>query len=481
MLIIDPGSQTKGYKTQSLPQAEGFFKDKFEGDNSFKEASEYSEAIIQNCLLQKFREGDAITSRLSGLCLRCYVSHFIVEACKKLASLFAASGQLTYRDLLTLVLDDDGKKLIILYGDRQIQHISSENGEFRQVSYDVFGVEVLRTYSLYSESKLSLRNWTHLQVKQNPQIKQFLSQFGFKNLSDWALLNKVRSKQLEQLSERDRNLVESFHAVYRRDRREQPKGAKRLPDPTEVQLREMLCFLQRRSVNINSIKELNAELKRLGKLLQDYDIWSRRGSPLAEPLEKLNPETGDYFESSKLIDERESDGLEKLEQSELYEFLNRGMIEVLDQAIAQGLQEHIASVKRRPRYAPLAKKVTRGFRLFYCQGMSLGKIAENLGIGNQSKASRLLEPRKLIDKIRYLSLDKFYQLLLDKFHGVIEQEKLSNNPDAFTKINQAIQIFLDAKVFEEAVAELSSSKNRSMNSLYAQRFGCHLDNLEERA
>ncbi|NEP01674.1 MAG: hypothetical protein F6K58_24060, partial [Symploca sp. SIO2E9] len=330
------------------------------------------------------------------------------------------------------------------------------------------------------ESRSSLRNWTHLQVRQNPQIKEYLSQYGFKYASDWGLFNKVGPKQLEQLSKRDRYLVESFHAVYRRDRRRQPhNGARKLPDPSYAQLREMLRLLQKKGVNINSIKELNHELKKVGQLLRDYEIWSSRGSPITEPLESLNPDTGDYFESPKLIDNRELDSLERLEQNELYEFLNQGVIEVLDEAIAQGLQQHIASVKKRPKYAPLAKKIIPAFRLLYSQGMSLSKIAEALGMGNQSKASRVLEPQKLLKKVRYLSLDKFYQLLSS--NGVIEQERLSNNPDAFTEINQAIQDFLDAKVFEEAEAEISRSKNRSLNSLYAQRLRCHLENLEKRA
>ncbi|NEO97442.1 MAG: hypothetical protein F6K58_01750 [Symploca sp. SIO2E9] len=296
------------------------------------------------------------------------------------------------------------------------------------------------------------------------------------------MFNKVEPKQLEQLSKRDRYLVESFHAVYRRDRRRQPhNGARKLPEPTEAQLREMLRFLQKKGVNINSIKELNHELRKVGQLLRDYDIWSSRGSPLAEPLENLNPDTGDYFESPELVDRSELERLEKLEQNELYEFLNQGVIDVLDEAIAQGLQEHIASVKKRPKYAPLAKKIIPAFRLLYSQSMSLRKIAEALGMGNQSKASRVLEPQKLLNQVRYLSLDKFYQLLLDKFQGVIEQERLSNNPDALREINQAIQDFVDAKVFEEAVAEINRSKNRSLNSLYAQRLRCHLENLEKRA
>ncbi len=69
----------------------------------------------------------------------------------------------------------------------------------------LFTVKVLQTFKSDSATRMSLDNWTYLQTKQNPEIKEFLSEHGFKHLSDWALLNRTRPKQLERLSERDRN------------------------------------------------------------------------------------------------------------------------------------------------------------------------------------------------------------------------------------------------------------------------------------
>jgi hypothetical protein len=57
---------------------------------------------------------------------------------------------------------------------------------------------------------MSLDNWAYLQTKQNQEVKNFLSEFGFKHLSDWAILNRARPKQIESFSERDRQLIKYF-------------------------------------------------------------------------------------------------------------------------------------------------------------------------------------------------------------------------------------------------------------------------------
>ncbi|NEP03104.1 MAG: hypothetical protein F6K58_31560, partial [Symploca sp. SIO2E9] len=67
MSIIDPGSHSKGYKAQYLPQAEGFFENHFAPGNSLRSASHSSEVNIEVCLLRQFREGDVQVSRVAGL------------------------------------------------------------------------------------------------------------------------------------------------------------------------------------------------------------------------------------------------------------------------------------------------------------------------------------------------------------------------------------------------------------------------------
>ena len=108
--------------------------------------------------------------------------------------------------------------------------------------YVSFSLTILQTYRLASERRLSLANWARLQTKQHPELINFLADFGFQKLSDWALLNRVRTGQLKQLSARDCSIVVAFHAVYRRDRRLIGQLG-RCSNPTEAQLEEMSHML----------------------------------------------------------------------------------------------------------------------------------------------------------------------------------------------------------------------------------------------
>ncbi|MGV2390167.1 MAG UNVERIFIED_CONTAM: hypothetical protein LVR29_23625 [Microcystis novacekii LVE1205-3] len=121
-----------------------------------------------------------------------------------------------------MVLDSDGKTYLTL----------DPTGKPQTTAYQCFSLQILRTFKPNAQSSMSLDNWTYLQTKQNPELKNFLSEFGFKQLSDWALLNRTRSKQLQQLAERDRHLIAAFHAVYRQDRHQQHQGTKPCLDPT---------------------------------------------------------------------------------------------------------------------------------------------------------------------------------------------------------------------------------------------------------
>lgn len=145
--------------------------------------------------------------------MRCFVSHPILKACQKIDSLFASNNSFTYRDLLPFVLDDDGQMAIALDQDGQTQLIVDERGKTKTSPDKFFSVEILGTDNPDSPSKMSLDNWTYLQTKQNKELKDFLSEFGFKLLSDWALLNRARVRQLEGLLKRDRLQVNAFHLI----------------------------------------------------------------------------------------------------------------------------------------------------------------------------------------------------------------------------------------------------------------------------
>lgn len=115
-------------------------------------------------------------------------------------------------------------------------------------------------------------------------------------ISDWALLNDTKSKQLQRIfatfhhwSEAQIHLacilLESYHTVYRRDRLEQRRNSLKLGQgriqggclpPTAMQLHEIA-----QRVNTKATLRLQAEdvlihLQNLAKLLRQYRIYVRK-------------------------------------------------------------------------------------------------------------------------------------------------------------------------------------------------------------
>ena len=170
-----------GYEYRLVATAREFFRQTV--SNSLHPQS----GDIQTTLLSHFHVQnsviDATYRAVAGLCLRCYVSYPILKACQKIDSLFARDKSFTYRDLLSFVLNDDGKTPIVLDKDGKTQLILDKNGKTQKTAYQIFGVNILQTYKHDSQSRMSLDNWAYLRTKQNRELKDFLSEFGFKSLT----------------------------------------------------------------------------------------------------------------------------------------------------------------------------------------------------------------------------------------------------------------------------------------------------------
>jgi hypothetical protein len=388
------------------------------------------------------------------------VSGSILKTCYTIAHLFGSDKSFTYRDLLPFVLTDDGKTLVILDRDRKMQLVVMGDEPPQASTYAFFSVEVLRTFKSEAQS-MSLDNWTYLRTKQNAELKQFLAEFGFQHLSDWALLNRVRPHQLERLSERDRHLVEVFHGVYRRDRRKQATGMKRCPDPTTEQLQEMMTGLQVRGVAISAVGELMSALKRVAIQLRQYDIWLHR-----VPLEVYDSDTGrDTIRSdlpSSGVDESE------IEQQELLTFFHQQLNLALDAAIAQELRDRIATLERSKKYAPLATQFIPGLQLYYNQGLSLKEIAPMLGMSSWDQARRVLNPGDLLNKVRALTV----QRVLDRLLEQAQKKGFASTPpepNYLRTLAEQVEAIADQEIFQAAVEEMRAGQCRSFNSVYAQQ------------
>jgi len=464
---INPARERVGYKQVLAPLAKEFVH---------KQLIKSQNNDLQSGLMSYFyankNEVNIRNIAQAGLCLRCYVSEPILKACRKLGSLFGVEKYFSYQDLLKFTLNDDGKTLVILDNDRKTQLILDDRGEANTRDYQFFTVKVLQTFNADSQARMSLDNWAYLQTKQNPEIKEFLSEFGFQHLSDWAILNKARPRQIQSLGKRDRNLVEVYHTVYRRDRVRQGKsGAKRCPDPNNVQLQEMLAGLQTRNITITSTNELLKELKQVAVQLRQYDVWSNR-----EPLEILDPDTGNYITRGDLsydsIDESD------VEEQEFLLFLHEQLRITLIESIQEEIRSCVAKLEKSKAYAPFAPQFIPGLQLYYNQGLSLKDIAPRLGMKNWDRARRILNPGELLNNVRFSCLQQLLKSILQKAEekGLIE---IPPQPEYLQSLAEQIAAFADAEIFQAAGEEIRAGKNRKMESLYAQQLRLILHNTNK--
>lgn len=448
---VSPECERLGYKNCFVTPAQEFVQTHVPDTRS---------GAAQSTLLSYFHAGSAESRAQAGLCLRCYVSDPILKACQKIDNLFGGYN-FTYRDLLPFVLNDDGKTPVVLDSNRKMQLVLVADRQPQATGYKFFSVEILRTFQPDAHS-MSLDNWAYLQTKQQPELKNFLSEFGFKHLSDWALLNRVRPKQIERLSERDRHLVNAFHAVYRRDRRQQA-GTRKCLDPSIAQLKEMQTHLPQ--INLLPTELLKA-LRQVALLLRQYDIWSYR-----ESLEYYDVNSKVYQPRPDLpyssIDEVD------VEQQELSEFFYQQLDLALNQAIEKELSDRIAALKQSKKYAPFAKCFPAGLQLYYVQNLSLKDIAPLLNMTSWDQARRILNPGDLLSKVRTSTIQRVLDRMLQKAY----QKGLTQMPpeaDYLKTLAEQVEAFADVEIFQEAVEEIRAGKNRSMDSVYAQQLCLHL-------
>jgi hypothetical protein len=460
LIRIDAAEASGGYKIQPMPLAQQFFQAHFL--ESVRRSS-LTDAPIQAALLQWSHTeavtakaiatthaakpdrpcpvGEASTQLKALLCLRCYISHPILQACVKRARIFGAGNRFTYRDLLPFVLNDDGRF---------------------SLTYTPFSVEILQSFQ---PKRSSLAGWVDVRVKRHPELNQFLLECGLRISSDWAVLNKAN---LNTLGASDRSLVEAFHAVYRRQRSQNHNSNQRCPDPTEAQLHEMIQYLQQSHLAISNPKEMLNQLKRVAAHLRHETIWGQRGAPLAESLDFTDPETGEVIVREIPDPVSPMDVVEEKERSHLQTFCADQLLRCLDEGIQQGIGDRIASLQKRSRYAHLASQVQPALRLLYFEGKSQAQIATCLGMTNQSQVSRVLDLKGLLIDIRRRTLEKLLNAILKEAQalGLID---IPAKPDYLNNLMQQLDQFVDEKVFRDAAAEISTSKNRTMTSFYAQR------------
>ncbi len=173
------------------------------------------------------------------LCLRCFVSHIIERACIQLEAQFGRQHGFSRCDLFPFVLDE-------------LPHLGQTNT--KTSPYQPLSQSIVNSFK---PDQGNLQSWTTRLVRRHRELNSVLLEHGVYLVSDWAILNDTTSQQLERILAEFHtlspteihqacNLLESYHAVYRRDRiQHRGQGAKgRCQNPTVGQLRQMIQRLQ---------------------------------------------------------------------------------------------------------------------------------------------------------------------------------------------------------------------------------------------
>jgi hypothetical protein len=375
--------------------------------------------------------------------LRCYISHQIVQNCRLLGTQFGRLHGFTDHDLLPFVLDDDGK------------------GTNR--SYTSLALQVLKTFD---PGKGSLNTWVARYVKQNSDLRRFLSQQGVCLLSDWAILNDTSLARLRRVLtefshwtfaevEAACALVKNYHAVYREDRLQQGLRTVCLP-PTPEQL-ERIAQLNPTVPAGRVLSQLQTIARQLrqnrvavqGGLLPSVSI----DDPVtSEKINKLPNETND-------------------EQNEFLTVYRQDFQRCLDQALAEVTNDRIAKLQaqRKPKHDLFLKALF----LFICRGETMTGIAAKVGLSRQCEVSRLLKLRDLRADVRHHLLLSLRDRLLVKAQEYATSERLQ-------ALDKQIDTILDAQIthlLDEAASESQKPIRSAPQSLFYRRLCTYLDTL----
>lgn len=425
LFVLLPSGYARGYNVRVLAPAKDFFLTEFP---TLANKANIIDKFVQNRLFNLL-----VTSNLvAELCLRCYISYFILQSCIRRAKSFSLGGRINYRDLLPLVLDDDGK---IPRGD-----------------YVPFSIEILYSFDLGHQYNLG--SWVDLKVKQNKELNKFLLEFDIEIRSNWAILNKAVRSHLDD--QRDKEILTVYHAVYRWDiPQHHRRSGRKCPEPTQPQLEIMIQRLSKQGIYINYCNEMLSELERIAKILRQQSIWGQTGYPVTSSLDEID----DIKEYLTTVDTA------NFEQLELREFFHQQLSECLNKTVIQVLEAYINKQSKSRGYGTNARLIKPILKLIYESGKSQTEIGEELGI-SQLKVSRLVNPTNLIISTRRKTLEMLLDILLEKAKQM-GSLRLPLEPDYFDSLLQLLEEYLDKEIFHEALAELRTSRN-TMNSLYAQ-------------
>jgi CRISPR/Cas system-associated endonuclease Cas3-HD len=481
-------------RPQVMHSAKAFFQAKFGDDSSSGIDSRFTqppstEASIQAQLLVIARSPQA-DRELAALCLRCYISHQISWACRRLVHQFGRFYQFDLADLLPYGLEDDGRlhHLSLLSSSASAPPTSAptsapltyqprQTGRFK--GYEPLGLKVLRTFQPGSGS---LSGWTSRLLKTQPELVGFLLEQGLYLISDWAILNDTLPAQLEkvltgfyQLSAlsvvQAKAILTVYRDIYVSDRRLQP--TLRCAVPTEGQLQRMAAQLAVQFNLSHSPAQLLVKLQQTAQCLRQYRIY-RKGGPFPPQLQKAH--------SVSLFDIPDIRGSAPPEEPDghLLEIYQAAFIEAFDDALAAALVVH----KARFRSAQKRAQFQVALRLYHVHQLPMREIARRLGLRAQDAVVRLLRLKDLRAELRcQMQLQLRNSRLAAKITGVAAElarcDRALTAPtvDVQQALTQLFEAHLDT-IIQTAQKEANTAVRLRKPSFFTERLCAHLDRNE---
>ncbi|MBX9254892.1 hypothetical protein H1Q63_13200 [Desmonostoc muscorum CCALA 125] len=443
-----------GRQVQEITPAKAFFADVFsaKADNN-----DVPDAEIQLQLLQLSRDAPADRCLLAQRCLLCFISWQIEQVCLQLETNFGTAHGFSCSDLLPYVLDDDGRL--------------EPTG-----SYECLSRKILHSFD---PDQSSLTTWTTTKVKQYPALNQFLLESGLYLVSDWAILNDTRPKQLERIFREFYSLtpreieyfvifLESYHLVYRAQRLQQRSlgiGGKCLP-PTTQQLQEIALNIQSQSGQMLKNETVMTQLQKLASLLRQYRIHVRGGSLPTTSIDVVGRE-------SILNLDVTNAGENEDEEAEFLQLYRPQFLACLDQALALVITLRVKQLQGKK--GDKAKKFLIALQLVHCQQIPMTEIASRLGLRAQDAVTRLL-------KLKEFRADVQQQLLVILRDRVLDLAKNYFDPEHLQTLENQISSALDEQistVLRDAKISSQTPKSSVVNNLFSQQLCRYLDTINE--
>lgn len=441
-------------KTQTSLQAKAFLQAHcLNTEHSFS-----SHKQIQQRLMMLWQSGGETEQAIAEICLRCYISHQIVQVCIELASRFGLRGGFQLSDLLPLVLDDapiEWNLNVPLNAP-----LESPSGA-ESPAYKAFAYDILNSFDPSRNTCLS--TWTKRKVLYHRELNTFLQERGIYLISDWALLNSATPSHLRRtLSSRYAltdaeiqqacQLLESYHAVYS----EQLRGMRaqgyrgKCPIPSAQQLQEIAQQLQKTTGQRCFPLQVMSQLSSLAQKL-------RQRQPSTESLEAVDVPTA-------APDEAEQN------QAAFLQDYRKELVAVLDRAIAQVVCDRLQDLQRQRGQRD--RQFLKALHLFYAQGRSMGEIAPLVGMGGQPQVSRLLKLREL----RIHVCQQIKQHLKAQLYHLITEYAQEHSVNT---LRSQLDNILDAEIDRLMTADSAeaSTANRISQGLLAQRFRRYLEQI----